>query len=182
MHTADPVTSEIKTAEIMSTPILDLESAIGLSRLADGRMVIAGDEKRTEEMEPLILDESGRQLAEAQESQLVEREKEQHEFAKSGIKERAELVQADRQAIEDQYAEMRQVEPRDVTKDYTEAEHIKKQREAEAERAEQQLAEAKERGAQAEIEQERENYARNKNNPKIAPNSIHFNPGRSTRF
>ena len=119
---------------VLYPEVSDIPSAIGLSRLGvDGRTVNVGDHTYAEALD---LDESGKQLLEAEQQMTADQRKERHEFAVAGLEERRKMVEADQQDFEDLYARNRDAETRDITKDYTEAPFIKEQRAAEAERSE----------------------------------------------
>lgn len=142
--------------EYMPPLIYDLESAIGLSKLPDGRTVNVGDEQRSEEMVPAVFekDESGRQLEAAAAGMTTEHEEKAHKFSRNAIEERNKLATEQLQAIEDQYAQTAGLKPRKVDTDYAESEHVKKQREDEAQRSETAA-----NAAQAQIDDARYKYA-----------------------
>jgi hypothetical protein len=75
-------------------------------------------------------------LFEAEEQLTADQRKERHAFAVAGLKESREMVRADQQDFENLYASNAGIEPRDITKDYTESPHVAKQRKAESERSE----------------------------------------------
>lgn len=147
IRAAEPQTEEPPPEEYMSPLIYDVESAIGLSKLPDGRTVVAGDEKRAAEMAPIPQkDISGQELDAATARLRSEHEQKAHAFTREGLEERAKWSLEQQQAIEDQYAETAGLVPRNVDSDYSEAEHVAKQRADEAARADEAL-----RASEAEI-------------------------------
>lgn len=141
------ITEEPPPEEYMQPPIYDLESAIGLAKLPDGRTVVAGDEKRSQEMAPNFeKDISGQELDAATYHLRAEHEQKAHAFSREGLEERAKMTLEMQQGIEDEYAKNAGLVPRNVDSDYSEAEHVAKQRADEASRADDAL-----RASEAEI-------------------------------